>query len=172
MTFPRSLRIRILLGAIALTIGMACNLAAQEIAVGADIDGVPRITDGDTLRIGDARIRLHGIDAPETDQHCKDGRRFVPCGTFATDALTTLIGEGPVTCSVVDVDRYARAVATCFSQRGVNLNDAMALEGWAIAMPRYSDAYIPSTAAARDGTRGLWAYEFHAPSDWRKGVRW
>lgn len=172
MTLTRSQTIRCLLGAIALTIGMACNLYAQEVAVGADITGMPRITDGDTLRIGDARIRLHGIDAPETDQHCKDGQRFVPCGTFATEALSTLIGDGPVVCAVVDVDRYERAVATCFSQHGVNLNDAMALEGWAIAMPRYSDAYIPSTATARADGRGVWAYDFHAPSDWRKGVRW
>lgn len=31
----------------------------------ADITGKPRIIDGDTIEIGGARIRLHGIDAPE-----------------------------------------------------------------------------------------------------------
>ena len=32
----------------------------------ADIVGVPRVTDGDTLRIGDVRVRLFDIDAPES----------------------------------------------------------------------------------------------------------
>src|SRR5207245_752438 len=34
----------------------------------ADIVGVPRIIDGDTIQINSVRIRLEGIDAPETDQ--------------------------------------------------------------------------------------------------------
>jgi len=29
------------------------------------LTGIPKITDGDTIRIGNTRIRLHGIDAPE-----------------------------------------------------------------------------------------------------------
>ncbi len=32
----------------------------------ADVTGIPRIIDGDTLQIGETKIRLHGIDAPET----------------------------------------------------------------------------------------------------------
>ena len=35
-------------------------------AAGAGISGVASVTDGDTLRIGSERIRLHGIDAPES----------------------------------------------------------------------------------------------------------
>ena len=31
------------------------------------ISGVPYIVDGDTLSIGNLKIRLQGIDAPETD---------------------------------------------------------------------------------------------------------
>jgi endonuclease YncB( thermonuclease family) len=31
-----------------------------------DITGVPRILDGDTVQIGEIKIRLAGIDAPET----------------------------------------------------------------------------------------------------------
>lgn len=36
----------------------------------AEVVGVPRIVDGDTLVIGTAKIRLQGVDAPETDQLC------------------------------------------------------------------------------------------------------
>ena len=34
----------------------------------ADITGKPRVVDGDTLHIGDTKIRLHGIDAPAMDE--------------------------------------------------------------------------------------------------------
>ncbi len=36
----------------------------------ADLSGQARIIDGDTIWIGDTKIRLHGIDAPETRQEC------------------------------------------------------------------------------------------------------
>jgi endonuclease YncB( thermonuclease family) len=45
-----------------------CTAAQAE-----DLTGPPRIIDGDTLAIGSTRIRLEGIDAPETDQVCLNG---------------------------------------------------------------------------------------------------
>lgn len=38
--------------------------------------GQPRVVDGDSLVIGNDRIRLHGIDAPELGQRC-EGRQCV-----------------------------------------------------------------------------------------------
>ena len=35
------------------------------------INGKPQIIDGDTIHIKSNKIRLHGIDAPETKQTCK-----------------------------------------------------------------------------------------------------
>ena len=35
------------------------------------ITGNAKVIDGDTIHIGSSKIRLHGIDAPETDQTCK-----------------------------------------------------------------------------------------------------
>ena len=40
----------------------------------AEIIGIPRIVDGDTVEIGQVKIRLSGIDAPETDQVCLDAK--------------------------------------------------------------------------------------------------
>jgi hypothetical protein len=37
----------------------------------ADITGKPRIVDGDMIRIGKTKIRLHGINAPEMKQTCR-----------------------------------------------------------------------------------------------------
>jgi hypothetical protein len=34
------------------------------------IQGVPRVVDGDTLDFSGTRVRLFGIDAPETKQSC------------------------------------------------------------------------------------------------------
>ena len=57
-------------------------------AYAADISGVPRVVDGDTLVVGDVKIRLEGIDAPETDQICLDrNTRKWPCGAAARDHL-------------------------------------------------------------------------------------
>ncbi len=36
------------------------------------VEGRARVIDGDTIKIGKSRIRLHGIDAPESKQRCKD----------------------------------------------------------------------------------------------------
>ena len=57
------------------------------VVVLADITGKPRIIDGDTLEIAGERIRLHGIDAPESGQTCvADGKRW-HCGVEASSAL-------------------------------------------------------------------------------------
>jgi endonuclease YncB( thermonuclease family) len=78
------------------------------------IVGVATIIDGDTIKIHDQRIRLHGVDAPESAQECRrwDGSAW-RCGQQATLALHGLIDRRPVTCVQQDVDRYGRVVGKC-----------------------------------------------------------
>src|SRR3546814_16849073 len=45
------------------------------------VEGRATVTDGDTVKIGRHRIRLHGIDAPESQQYCTLGSRQYACGT-------------------------------------------------------------------------------------------
>ncbi len=46
-------------------------VSVPEMSNAEDLKGKPRIVDGDTLWIGPTKIRLHGIDAPESNQTCK-----------------------------------------------------------------------------------------------------
>ena len=41
--------------------------------VQAQLSGAATVTDGDTLRVGAERVRLHGVDAPESKQTCRAG---------------------------------------------------------------------------------------------------
>ena len=77
------------------------------------LTGVARVIDDDTLKIGGRRIRLHGIDAPESAQACeKDGKKH-RCGERAAIALFDKIGRTPIRCEWRNKDRYKRIVAIC-----------------------------------------------------------
>lgn len=138
-----------------------------SIAHATDLTGVPRVVDGDTLTIGATKIRLEGIDAPETEQIClnKDGVRWT-CGIDARNQLAARIIGREVKCTPSGVDAYKRTLATC-TLAGENLNAWMVQEGWALAYVKYSYAYRRAEEDARFHQRGLWRGAFIAPWDWR-----
>ena len=143
-------------------------LAAAAPAV---ITGSAAVVDGDTLDINDYRIRLYGIDAPESAQTCRDsGGRDYRCGLSATRALSDRIAGRAVSCEARDIDRYDRVVAVCRAA-GEDVNRRLVSEGWAVAYRRYSRDYVGAEEAARVAQRGLWAGTFTAPEEWRHGVR-
>ncbi len=136
----------------------------------ADIIGKPRVIDGDTIEVADQRIRLHGIDAPESRQLChRDGKPW-RCGGDATSALTEMIGRRPVNCEELDRDRYKRIVAKC-AVEGVDLGEWMVSQGWAVAYYLYSYEYSRAEQRAKSARRGIWAGEFDKPWEWRKQQR-
>jgi endonuclease YncB( thermonuclease family) len=131
------------------------------------ITGRASIIDGDTLDVGGQRIRLHGIDAPESRQTCRDATgRDYRCGQRATLALSDKVGGQLVSCERRDVDRYNRIVAVC-RLAGEDLNAWLVSEGWAVAYRRYSGDYIGAEQAAKSTNRGLWAGTFTPPDEWR-----
>lgn len=84
-------------------------------ASSADLIGQASVNDdGDTLEIHGARIRLWGIDAPESTQLCRgeDSLQY-RCGAKAANDLDAFIARRPVTCVPLTNDRYGRNVATC-----------------------------------------------------------
>ena len=134
------------------------------------VSGRARVVDGDTLDVGAVRVRLHGVDAPESRQSCVAGARRWSCGERATRALTARIGARTVACEERDRDRYGRIVAVCRAG-GEDLNAWMVSQGLALAYRRYSRDYVGAEARARDARLGMWRGDFVAPWDWRRGER-
>ena len=130
-----------------------------------------KIIDGDTIRIGKNKIRLHGIDSPEIKQKCKKpfGESYF-CGNIAKNKLTDLISENNIKCSIHGKDKYKRLIATCYTKQ-ININDFMVREGWALAYRKYSDAYILSEEYAKINKKGLWGGSFVSPWRWRSKNR-
>jgi endonuclease YncB( thermonuclease family) len=130
--------------------------------------GSPRVIDGDTIAIGETRIRLEGIDAPEAAQTCgRQGGGTWACGAAATLALSDRIGGKAVTCLPRGRDRYGRTLAVCFLD-GRDINAWMVRQGYAWAFVRYSASYVREETAAKAEGLGIWqgeavpAWEFRA----------
>jgi endonuclease YncB( thermonuclease family) len=133
------------------------------------ITGVPYVVDGDSLRIGDTRIRLAYIDAPESAQRCVDAsNNAYACGLLATSALEELIAGRSVSCVVVTMDRYYRQVAVC-SVAGTDIGDYMVRSGMAVDYTRYDKegVYAPAQHEAIAARRGIWQGHFEQPEIWR-----
>ena len=135
------------------------------------VSGIATVIDGDTLEVHGRRIRLHGIDAPESGQTCTTAAgRTWRCGRRAALALAVHIGRTPVRCTPRGSDRYGRMIAVC-RLGGEDLNGWMVAQGLALAYRRYSRDYVADEARARAARRGIWQGTFIAPRDWRRGKR-
>jgi endonuclease YncB( thermonuclease family) len=136
--------------------------------VAGEISGVPKIIDGDTIKILNKRIRFHGIDTPEKKQFCVKNSKEYRCGKEATNALKKKIDGELVTCKVQDkLDRYKRYIGVCFLG-DIDLNKWMVRNGYAVAYRRYSEDYIKDENYAKKNKIGLWSSKFIHPEKWRK----
>lgn len=79
-----------------------------------------RVHDGDTFYVGDQKIRLRGVDAPELGQ---------PRADAATRRLSELLAEAPVRIVPRAEDVYGRTVADVYA-RGRNVATILRREGF------------------------------------------
>ena len=133
-----------------------------------EISGFAVVTDGDTIKITNNKIRLHGIDAPEKKQNCTKNAKEYNCGIVATEALINKISKNVVKClTQKNKDRYNRFIGVCFVDQE-NLNKWMVRNGYAVAYRRYSKDYILDEDSAKKNKLGLWSGVFLNPEKWRK----
>jgi endonuclease YncB( thermonuclease family) len=129
--------------------------------------GRATVIDGDTLDVAGVRVRLHGIDAPESRQDCERQGVVFACGAEAPRWLERAVGAREVYCTARDIDRNGRVVASC-TAGGSDLGESLVRAGWAIAYRRYSTEYVAAEDEARVARRGLWAGRFEEPEAWRR----
>jgi endonuclease YncB( thermonuclease family) len=130
---------------------------------------VTRVVDGDTLYIAapdgghpTTKVRLLGVDAPETGAGTQKPRYYAPEATeFARQAalgrsVTVYLDEGGRTRG-----NYGRLLAYVELPDAAILNDRLLLEGYAYADLRFRHSryqkYQQFEATARSQQKGLWA---------------
>jgi len=168
-TYRRGARRRGRLGGLSGTLTALAVLAVVAVAATLfgpryePVSGQARASDGDSFRLGEERIRLLDIDAPEYDQTCKDASGADwPCGRTARDRMARLLASGPVSCIPQDRDRFGRLLAHC-KVGDRDLGREMVSAGLAVA----DGAYAPEEGEARRLRLGIWAGTFDAPRAWR-----
>lgn len=127
-----------------------------------------RIIDGDTIVINSEKIRLYGIDTPESKQRCMNNNGIqYSCGNRATNELINIIGKNKVSCKLKDRDRYGRSISVCYV-KGQDINSLLVERGWALAYRKYSKDYVNEESRAKQNKLGLWSGNFMLPWNWRK----
>ncbi len=138
-------------------------LLTSSANAGRTIEGMVRaVYDGDTVLLttreeSRLKVRLYGIDAPETKKPDKPGQPF---GDISKRTLMYKIMGRRVTAEIVDIDQYKRAVAI-IRYEGRDINREMVADGMAWAYRQYlqglyESEYIGSENRARSHRAGLW----------------
>ena len=146
---------------------MCLLLVSYKTVVGAEVYHILRgsvvgVIDGDTVKVLDStrtqhRIRLQGIDAPESKQ---------AYGQRSKQALSKKIFGKTVSVKWKERDRYGRIIGDIYlDNRWINLE--LVQEGWAWHYKRYSNdkRLAEAEVKARQAQRGLWQ-DAHPISPW------
>ncbi|NOV19672.1 thermonuclease family protein [Ensifer adhaerens] len=152
-------------------IALAALLLSPSSAFSSDtISGRASVIDGDTIEIAGKRLRLHGVDAPESWQKCSDGDGGTyRCGKMAANELDRFLAVSrPIHCDVIDRDRYQRLVGICFRADGREVNRWLVESGNALDWERYSRGnYAGAELTARSSSIGIWRGAFQLPCEAR-----
>jgi len=147
---------------------------------------ITKVTDGDTVHLTTPeqtilKVRLYGIDAPETDKiNNKTGqisKLGQPFGEESMNALTNKIMGKKVKVDILDIDkRYRRMVGMIYlNDRNINLE--MVREGYAEAFIEYlkepyRSEFLKVEKEARSAKKGIWSLPTcERPRDFRKRLK-
>ena len=134
---------------------------------------VVEVTDGDTITVEPAnggdrvKIRLHGIDAPETRQpYGQTAKGFVNGAALHKQVDVRVTPQGK--------DRYGRVIAVIALPDGTILQELLLEAGLAWVYPQYCKnckAWEAMEAEARSRRKGLWTEE-NPVEPWKWRIRW
>jgi endonuclease YncB( thermonuclease family) len=147
-------------------------LGPRPVALADDLAGQASVIDGDTLEIHGTRVRLWGVDAPESSQLCRGEDSLQDrCGAKAANDLDAFIAGRPVSCLLILLDRYGRTMATCVVV-WQDLGDWLVGNGLALDWPEYSKRkYDAAQRDAEQAGRGIWAGSYVEPWLYRVCIR-
>lgn len=122
------------------------------------------VLDGDTVKIGENKIRLLCIDAPESNQ------RY---GKESTEALHRFISlSKEIKIKSYGTDRYGRILSLLQSSNQGNLNELMVKRGYAISYYPNNcpipNSIVKAEKIAKQNKRGVHSFNSCKPSDFRK----
>ena len=106
------------------------------------------ITDGDTIKIDDEKIRFSGIDTPELKQFCFKENIKNSCGLKAKKILEDKISKLKVTCIREGEDQYNRTLAECFVNNE-SLSSYLVKNGYAFAYRRSEERRVGKECRSR-----------------------
>lgn len=146
---------------------------------------VTKVSDGDSIQIttpeqSKLKVRLYGIDAPETPkishrtgQVSKPGQ---PHGEESWKMLENKIMGKQVKLEIFDIDKYRRMVGIIWlGDRNINLE--MVREGFAEAFieylkPPYRTHFLDAEREAKSARRGVWSLpDYERPRAFRKRLK-
>ena len=105
------------------------------------LDGVVSdVIDADTFVLGDQRIRLCGIDAPESGSKGRLGHLFLSDLLRSASLSCRVVGSGTPCDGRSRSSSYNRLVAQCFLD-GADIAKILVRSGYAVDVPRYSGGY-------------------------------
>jgi micrococcal nuclease len=147
---------------------------------------VTKVSDGDTIQVTTPertklRIRLYGMDAPETPKiNQRTGRVNKPGQPYGEESWKALEGKimgKQVRLDILDIDKYKRMVGIIWiGSRNINLE--MIQEGYAEAYveylkePSYRSQFIRAEREAKSARRGIWSLPgYERPGDFRKRLK-
>ena len=137
---------------------------------------ITKTSDGDTVQAitpegTKLKVRLYGIDAPETAKGKIQGEPF---GNDARNYLASLVSQRSVRVEIHDIDRYRRMVAILWLGER-NVNQEMITAGMAEAYVEYLKQpyrapFIQAEQEAKAQGKGIWSQgnSYERPSQFRR----
>jgi endonuclease YncB( thermonuclease family) len=133
--------------------------------------GAARVQDGDSFVVGDRRLRLAGMDAPEMGQPTR-GKPPEDAGRLAAAALREMVRGRALRVRPLGQDAFGRTVAAVSAEGVGDLTIAMLAGGWGVPLPSADPAARRAHADAVRAGRGVWGLGgIVEPQIWRAQKR-